>query len=303
MVRTSARLTEPAISQRTFSKVTQKSVAKKRKSVRRLTRSRMQVGQLLDPRPPRQPLTLLGREDVAVEAAGPPARDQAFERGADSGHVLRADDDPGAGLAQKPRRLAVRRDGRQDRPLGGEVLEDLPGEHGPAAPFRFRDQQEERLGVPLQLQRLAMARVRDELEAVPQPQPVRPLAVGGAEVADEAGNHVQARFGERGQERTGASPADEAAGVRDPEALGGRVVEPLEVLVVAAVGDRHYASLPARGRASPPRSARRRRLPHPRASRRGARPRRATSPSAPRPGCPPAGARARAASRGGRRST
>ena len=86
--------------------------------------------------------------------------------------------------------------------------------------------------------------------------PVGPLAVGGAEVADEPRHHaVDAR--ERGQERLRVALAEERAGVRDPERVAARVLEPGEVLEVGAVRDRHDAAPRDRGRASRRRSRRR----------------------------------------------
>src|SRR5581483_2223414 len=83
-------------------------------------------------------------------------------------------------------------------------------------------------------------RVRDDLQAVGEPERLRPLAVGGAEVADEARDDVQPRLGERGQEGTRRALAEEAARVRDPEALAAAVLEPGEVVEVAAVRDRGH---------------------------------------------------------------
>ena len=75
--------------------------------------------------------------------------------------------------------------------LGGEVLEHLPGEDALAAAARLGDQEQQRLGVALQLERLRPRRERDQLEPVAEPEPFRPLAVGRAEVADEAGDDVE----------------------------------------------------------------------------------------------------------------
>ena len=61
-------------------------------------------------------------------------------------------------------------------------------------------------------------RVRDQLEPVAEAERLRPLAVGRAEVADEAGDDVEPRVGERLQERPRVALAEERAGVGDPEA-------------------------------------------------------------------------------------
>ena len=63
-----------------------------------------------------------------------------------------------------------------------------------------------------------MRRVRMELEPVAEPERLCPLAVGRAEVADEAGDDVQLRVRERLQERPRVALAEEAARVRDREA-------------------------------------------------------------------------------------
>ena len=88
------------------------------------------------------------------------------ERGADPLDVVGCDDDAGPGLADQLGGRAVGRHDREDRPLGGEVLEDLAREHALAAPGRVGDQQQQRLRVALELERLAARRVRE------QPQPV-----------------------------------------------------------------------------------------------------------------------------------
>src|SRR5205085_9796729 len=159
--------------------------------------------------------------------------------GADRLDVVRGRDDRGARLAEELRRRAVGRHRREDRPLGGEVLEDLPGEDAPPAAAGLRDEQEERLRVALELERAPPRHVRVQLEPVAEPELLRPVAVGRAEVADEARDDVEAAPGERLQERPRAALAEEAPGVRDPEALGAVVLEPGEVVEVAAVRDRY----------------------------------------------------------------
>ena len=124
--------------------------------------------------------------------------------------VVGRDDDAGAGLAHEVGGGAVRRDGGEDRALGGEVLEDLPGRARRPRPRDLGDEQEERLGVALELERAAARDVRDELEPVAEPERLGPLAVGRAEVADEAGDRVEVGLGERGQERPRVALAEEA---------------------------------------------------------------------------------------------
>ena len=73
-------------------------------------------------------LTLLGvTEGRPVERAGLPAVAERGQLADDPLDVVRGDDRAGAGLLQQPGGSSVGRDEREDRPLGGEVLEDLPG--------------------------------------------------------------------------------------------------------------------------------------------------------------------------------
>src|SRR5205085_2606954 len=126
----------------------------------------------------------------------------------------------------------------EDRPLRGEILEHLAGEDAASPAAGLGDQQEQRVGAALEPERLAMRRERMQLEPIAEAERLGPLAVAGAEVADEARRHVQAGGGERLQERPRAALAEEAAGVRDREPLAASVLEPGEVVEVAAVRDR-----------------------------------------------------------------
>ena len=152
-----------------------------------------ELRELLHARPARHPPAPLLRERRAVERALPPARVQIDERSLDPLDVVGRDDDPGRSLADQLSRGAVGRHERQDRPLGGEVLEHLPGEDALAAPAGLGDQEQQRLGVALELERPPARRVRDQLQPVAEPQLLGPLAVGRAEVADEARVDVEAR--------------------------------------------------------------------------------------------------------------
>ena len=82
----------------------------------------------------------------------------------------------------------------------------------------LRDQQQQRLRVALELERAAARRVRDQLEPVAEAERLGPLAVGRAEVAEEARDDVVEAELQRGQERPRVALAEERAGVRDPEA-------------------------------------------------------------------------------------
>ena len=121
----------------------------------------------------------------------------------------------------------------------------FPREHALAPAARVGDQQEQRLRVALQLERPAARRVRDQLEPVAERARLRPLPVGGAEVAEEADDHVvEARLLERGQERPRVALAEERAGVREAEAIATGGARAGEVVEVGAVRDRH--DVPAR---------------------------------------------------------
>ena len=232
-------------------------VARKRNSTTRPGRDRFAVSiTAASGRAPRAPRR--GRGARGGTASPPGSRSRrgrrsrsvraARQRGLDRLDVVRRRDDAGARLADQVGRGAVRRHDGEDRPLGREVLEDLAREHALAAAARVRDQEQERLGVALELERGLARRVRDQLELVSEPAFRRPFAVGRAEVAEEARLHVEAGLVQRGQERPRVALAEEAAGVGDPEALPGRVVEPGEVVEVAAVRDRH--DLPLRREAA-----------------------------------------------------
>ena len=101
----------------------------------------------------REPVAPLGRERRPVELAGPPLLVELGERGRDPVDVVRGDDDAGAGAADERRGLPVRRHHGEDRPLGGEVLEDLAREHAAPATVGLRDEQQE--GVRVALERRA----------------------------------------------------------------------------------------------------------------------------------------------------
>ena len=85
-----------------------------------------------------------------------------------------------------------------------------------------------------------MRGVGNELEPVAEAELLGPFAVGRAEVADEARDRVQLRVGERLQERTRVAAAEEAPRVRDREPLAAPVLEPGEVVEVAAVRNRRH---------------------------------------------------------------
>src|SRR6185503_9761694 len=110
-------------------------------------------------------------------------------------------------------------------------------EHTLATAARVRDEQEQRVGVALVAQRLAARQVVDQLEPVAEPERLRPLPVRRTEVADEARDRVEIGVVERLQERSRVPLAEEASRVRDAEALARHVLEPREVVEVAAVRD------------------------------------------------------------------
>src|SRR5207244_742372 len=103
---------------------------------------------------------------------------------------------------------------------------------------RLRQQEQVRLRVALELQRSAMRDVRQYLEAIAEVELIDPFAVRRAQAAGEANDDVVQTGGrERCQERPRAALAEEAAGVRDAKAVTGPVLEPGEVVEVAAVRD------------------------------------------------------------------
>ena len=147
---------------------------------------------------------------------------QLLERAPDRRRILRRGDDAGARLADQLGGGAVRRDDREDRTADRDVLEDLAREDAFAAPSGLGNEQEQRLRVALQRERLGARRVRQQLEPVAEREVGGPRAVGLAEVAEEARDDVETGVGKRLQERPRIAAAEEAPGVRDPEALGRR---------------------------------------------------------------------------------
>jgi hypothetical protein len=115
---------------------------------------------------------------------------QVAERRGHAVDVVGGDDHTGPCVADQVGGGAVRRHDREDRPLRRQILEDLPGEDALAAAARLGDEQQERLGVALQLERAAARRIGDQLEPVAELERLDPLAVGGAEVAEEADDDV-----------------------------------------------------------------------------------------------------------------
>ena len=148
-------------------------------------------------------------------------------------------DDSRSGLADQIGCSAVGRHRGEDRTPCRDVLEHLPREHALAASAGVRDQQQEGLGVALQGERRRSRRVGDQLEPVAEVELVGPLAVGAAEVAEKTRDGIDPGVVQRLQERPWVALAEEAAGVRDPQAPAGSVVEALEVVEVGAVRDRH----------------------------------------------------------------
>ena len=202
---------------------TQKSVARKKKLVScvlmRATSSRSASSS--HARAPRD--LVAATRPRAASPSSVPARQrrvQLAQRARDPVDVVGRDDDARARLADQLRRRAVGRHDREDRPLGREVLEHLAGEHALAAAAGLRDQQQQRLGVALQLERAAVRRVRDQLEPVAEPDAPRPTRGRRRGSRRRSGRRRRrARTAQRGQERPRVALAEERAGVRDPEAL------------------------------------------------------------------------------------
>ena len=189
--------------------------------------------------------TRVRRETLSRHSSLPraPALVQRAQRADHAVDVVGRDDDARAGFADQLGCGAVRRHDGKDRPLRGEIFEDLAAQHALAAPACLRDQQQQRLRVALQLERPPARRVRNQLEPVAEVELVGPLAVGRAEVAEEAHDDVvEARLLHRSQERARVALAEERARVRDAEALRRDVLDPDEVVEVGAVRDRHDRS-------------------------------------------------------------
>src|SRR5215468_4850868 len=187
----SASETWPRKFQCTFSKVAQKTAARKKNWTSGLSRTSAATGSTAAPPAPRP---------------APPATAPAAARG--SGSRCRADRPSSAratrgsprGCPSRPparrrsrrrfRGRAVRRHRGEDRALGREVLEDLPGGNDRASAVCLGQEQQVGLRVALELQRFAVRQVRKQLEPVAQPERRGPLLVGGPESAGEPGDHV-----------------------------------------------------------------------------------------------------------------
>src|SRR3970282_1153570 len=110
-----------------------------------------------------------------------------------AGDAGRSDHDTRTGLLDQRGSRPVRRDGGKNRPPCGEVLEHLPGEDSLPPSTRVRDEEQERLGVAREPERLRARGVLDELQPVAEPERLRPPAVGRAEGAHETRDRVEAR--------------------------------------------------------------------------------------------------------------
>ena len=174
------------------------------------------------------------RTAVAVGPVREPPRWRSTSRVSGALDVVGRRDDPGTGLADQLGGRAVRRHGGEDRPLGREVLEDLPGEDALAAAARLGDQEQQRLGVALELERRLARRVGMELEPVAEPEPFRPLAVGGRKSPTK---------------RATTSRPDSASAVRNGR--GSRLPKKLPVCVIRKRSPRRYSS-PAKSSKSQP---------------------------------------------------
>ena len=232
----------PATFQCTFSKVTQKIVARKRKRgdlhhARLLSSSASSSTRVSRARAARASpgRAACRRASPAASARGAPSSASRI-----AGDVVRRDDDAGAGLADQLRGGAVRRDDGEDRPLGGEVLEDLPGEHAAAAAARLGDQQQQRLRVALELERAAARR--------------RTGSARAGRRARALSAHSRSAGRKSPTKRATTSSPDSASAVRNgrgsrlPKKLPVCVIrkrsprlvlEPVEVVEVGAVRDRH----------------------------------------------------------------
>ena len=240
---TSESATSPATVQWSFANVTVKIVARKKKLDTRLIGAIMRAiaagARRAPPRAPRARLAPVTRRRAPARRARPPASGATIAASAavSAVDVVRRDDDAGARLADQVGRRAVARHRREDRPLGGEVLEHLAREHALAAAARVGDQQQQRLRVALELERAPARDIRDQLEPVAEVErSAHSRSVERKSPTKRA--TMPGRSRRAPQERPRVALAEEAARVRDPEAVGARVLEAGEVVEVGAVRDR-----------------------------------------------------------------
>ena len=207
--------------------MTVKIVAKKRKSVTRAGRfttgawsqRAQQLRQLLRARAAREAMSRLRRQldrgQAAVLEALVQARERLLQRldvvGRRRSRRLRS-----RGSTRRRRRRAAPRRGSAARPRGTRTpsRESTPRPRPPASGIRSSSASESRCSSS-DVRRGAYG---TSSKPVAEPERLRPLAVGRAEVADEARLDVEPRLGERRQERPRVALAEEAAGVGDPEA-------------------------------------------------------------------------------------
>ena len=122
---------------------------------------------------------------------------ELVERLPDRGRVVGRRDDARPRLPDQLGSRAVGRHRGEDGPPHRDVLEHLPGEDTAAAAVGLGDEQQQRLRVALEGERRRARCVRAELEAVAEPEALGPLAIGGAEVAQEPCDDVQTGVVER----------------------------------------------------------------------------------------------------------
>ena len=149
-------------------------------------------------------------------------------------------------------------DEREDRALGGEVLEDLAGDDREPASAGARNEQEEHVCRAHGGERLRVRPEALERERVAETEAERPLAIRRPELAEERDldalpqlRALREHGRERAQERPRRALAEERARVDDAHPLAAGVREPVELLEVAAVRhDAARACPPARARAA-----------------------------------------------------
>src|SRR5262249_16068782 len=149
-----------------------------------------ELGQLLHALAPGDPLAKLVGKRRAVQPARAPARLEPEQRLADPTDVVRSDDDAGPGLPDQVRGRAGRRHRREDRTLGGEVLEDLPRQYRGAAVAGLGEQEQERLGIALVCEGKMPWTKGQQFQPVAEIERLRPLAVARRQLADEARRDV-----------------------------------------------------------------------------------------------------------------
>ena len=138
------------------------------------------------------------------------------DRGRDRSLVVGIGDPGRAGVAQQRRGVALGRHEREDRALGGEVLEDLARDDREPAAAGARHEQQEDVGRPHGGERLGVRPEALERERIAEAEAERPLAIGRPQLAQEGRLHALAQLGALAAARAANAPRN-GRGVRWPK--------------------------------------------------------------------------------------